>query len=66
MSTSKIARKVNKNATSVLTTLTLLSYAKLFHTIIAAMSVVYLDCSTVAVWLYDGNIRYLREKRIPL
>ena len=33
MSTSKIARKVNKNATYVLATLTLLSYAKLLHTI---------------------------------
>ena len=43
MSTSKIARKVNKNATSVLATLTLLSYAKLLHTIIAAMSVTYLN-----------------------
>ena len=66
MSTSKIARKVT---TSVLATLTLLSYAKLLHTIIAAMSVTYLDYpngSTVAVWLYDGKIRYLREKHIPL
>ena len=69
MSTSKIARKVNKNATSVLATLTLLSYAKLLHTIIAAMSVTYLDYpngSTVAVWLFDGNIGYLKEKHIPL
>ena len=56
-------------STSVLATLTFLSYAKLLHTIIAAMSVTYLDYpngSTVAVWLYDGNVRYLREKHIPL
>ena len=69
MSTGKIARKVNKNATSVLATLFLQSYAKFLLTAIAAMSVTYLDYpngSTVAVWLYDGNIGYLKGKHIPL
>ena len=58
-----------RNPVAVLATLFLLSYAKLLHTIITALSFTfpeYPDGSEVAVWLYDGNIGYLKDKHIPL
>ena len=47
----------------------LLSYAKLLRTIIAAMFFAFLDYPNgvqVAVWLHDGNIKYLHGKHIVL
>ena len=54
---------------AVLATLFLLSYAKLLRTIIAALSYTSLEYpnnSRIAVWLYDGNVRYFRDRHIPL
>ena len=65
----KIARLFGRNPIAVLATLFLLSYAKLLRTIIAAFAVTYVeyqDNERVAVWLYDGNINYLRGKHVPL
>ena len=63
------ARIVGKNAPKVLATLFLLSYAKLLRAVITILSFTYLDYPdepTKAVWLYDGNVDYLRGKHIPL
>ena len=68
-SSGRIARMFGRNPTAVLATLFLLSYTKLLRTIIAALSVTSLEYpggSEATVWLYDGNIRYLRGKHIPL
>ena len=62
-------RMFGRNPVAVLATLFLLSYAKLLHTIITALSFTFLEYSDgpdVAVWLYDGNLRYLQGKHIPL
>ena len=62
-------RMFGRNPVAVLATLFLLSYAKLLRTIITALSFTfpeYPDGSEVAVWLYDGNVRYLQGKHIPL
>ena len=57
------------NPVAVLATLFLLSYTKLLRTIIAVFSFTTLDYPNdkfVAVWVYDGNIGYLRGKQIAL
>ena len=66
---STVARVFGRNPVAILATLFLLSYAKLLRTIIAVLSFTYLeypDGAEVAVWLYDGNVRYLKGKHIPL
>ena len=63
------ARLIGKNAVKVLATLLLLSYTKLLRTIITALSftyIIYPNNSTRYVWLYDGNIDYLKGKHIYL
>ena len=65
----KVPRLLGRNPMSVLTTLFLLSYAKILRTVITAFSAVslhYPNNTTQTVWLYDGNVRYLRGKHIPL
>ena len=65
----KVASIIGRNPIAVLATLFLLSYAKLLRTVIAALShtsLEYPNNSQIAVWLYDGNIRYLSGKHIPL
>ena len=65
----RVARVFGRNPIAVLATLFLLSYAKLLRTIIAVLSYTSLEYpnnTQVAVWLYDGNIRYLSGKHIPL
>ena len=65
----RVARIFGSNPIAVLATLFLLSYAKLLRTAIAALSYTSLEYpnnSQIAVWLYDGNIRYLSSKHIPL
>ena len=62
-------RLIGKNAVKVLATLLLLSYTKLLRTIITVLSftyIIYPDNSTRYVWLYDGNIDYLKGKHIYL
>ena len=54
---------------SVLATLLLLSYAKLLRSIINIFSFTtleYPDNTRAKVWSFDGNIRYLSSKHIPL
>ena len=66
---SRIARLFGSNPVAVLATLFLLSYAKLLRTITASLFVTFLDYPNdvqVAVWLHDGNIRYLHGKHIAL
>ena len=58
-----IARMFGRNPVAILATLFFLSYAKLLRTIITVLSFTYLeypDEAEVAVWLYDGNVRYLK------
>jgi len=65
----RIGRLFGSNPVAVLATLFLLSYEKLLRTIIASLFFTFLDYSNnvqVAVWLYDGNIQYLRGKHIAL
>ncbi len=62
-------RMFGRNPVAVLATLFLLSYTKLLRTIIAAMSFTYLDYPDnprVPVWVYDGNVGYLKGKHIAL
>ena len=66
---SKITRLLGSNPVAVLATLFLLSYAKLLHTIIAALYFTFLDYPNevqIAVWLHDANIKYLHGKHIIL
>ena len=63
------ARIIGQNSPKVLATLFLLSYAKLLRAVITILSFTYLDYPnghSKAVWLYDGNVDYLRGKHIPL
>ena len=65
----RVAKMFGSNPVAVLATLFLLSYAKLLRTVIAALSYTFLEYpnnSQIAVWLYDGNIRYFSSKHIPL
>ena len=57
------------NHVAVLSTLFLLSYTKLLRTIITAFSFTtldYPDDRSAAVWVYDGNIGYLKGKHIAI
>ena len=65
----RVAKLFGNNPIAILATLFLLSYAKLLRTVIAALSVAFLEYpnnSQIAVWLYDGNITYFSKKHIPL
>ena len=66
-----IVKLVGSSAVSVLATLFLLSYTKLQRTVITAFSFTYLqnyyeDGSSLAVWLYDGNVPFLQGKHTAL
>ena len=64
-----VARLSGRNAVPVLATLFLLSYAKLLRVVVTALAYTtleYPDGTVVTVWLYDGNVRYLDGKHIPL
>lgn len=67
---SKFAQVIGrKNPIAVLATLILLSYTKLLHTTIAALSFTFLQYPGGArelLWLPDTSILYLRGKHIPL
>ena len=62
------AKIAGKNAVQVLATLFLLSYAKLMRLTITIFSSTTLENggSVGRVWLYDGNVDYLKGKHIPL
>ena len=64
-----VARIFGNTSVPVLATLILLSYTKLFRTIVSALTFTYLefpDGSKTAVWSIDGNVQYLSPKHIPL
>ena len=63
------AKLSGRNAVQVLATLFLLSYAKLLRITITAFSFTlleYPDGSVKRIWLYDGNVDYLKGKHIAL
>ena len=64
----RVAKVMGNNGVPVLATLFLLSYAKLFNTIITAMSytTLYTTQGRKLVWSADGNLDYLGPKHIPL
>ena len=65
----RAARIFSRNAPKVLATLFLLSYAKLLRAVITVFSFTFLDYpdgTTKTLWLYDGNVTFLRGKHIPL
>ena len=66
---TKISKLVGKNPVQVLATLFLLSYAKMLRTIITIFSsttLTYPDGFVKRVWLYDGNVDFLKGKHLPL
>ena len=66
---TRVSRICGNNSVHVLATLFLLSYTKLFRIIITIFSstpIIYPDGYRKNVWLYDGNIDYLKGKYIPL
>ena len=65
----KVATILGTNPVAVLATPFLLSYSKLLRAVIAALFYTLLEYPNnynVAVWLYDGNIGYHSNERIPL
>ena len=63
------AKLCGRNAVPILATLFLLSYAKLLRITIAIFSFTHLnypDGSSRQVWLYDGNVDYLKGKHVFL
>ena len=65
---SRAASKMGQNTVPVLATLFLLSYAKLFRTIVKSFSFTLIDTPNgrKAVWSADGNIDYFGPQHIPL
>ena len=64
-----VTRLVGRNAVKVVATLLLISYSKLQLTAINVIQYVRLyslDGEIKYVWIYDGNVRYLSGKHIPL
>ena len=57
-----------ENSVSVLATLFFLSYAKLLRSTITIFSSTTLSSNTTSstVWAFDGNVKYLASKHIPL
>ena len=64
----RVAKVMGNNGVPVLATLFLLSYAKLFNTIITATSytTLYTTQGPKLVWSADGNLDYLGPQHIPL
>ena len=64
----RVAKVMGNNSVPVLAILFLLSYAKLFHTIITVLSytMLYTSQGHKAVWSADGNVDYLGPKHAPL
>ena len=64
-----ISKLCGKNIVQVLATLFLLSYTKLLRLVIDVVTftrIKYPNGYVKAVWLYDGNIDYLKGKHVPL
>ena len=60
------SRITGTNPVAVLSTLILLSYNKILHTIVTSMSYtkLYYKNHTALVWLYDGNVPFLEGKHL--
>ena len=65
---NRVAMIMGNNSVPALATLFLLSYAKLFRTIIAVLSytMLYTTHGQKAVWSADGNLNYLGPEHAPL
>ena len=66
---TRLSKLTGNDTIKVLATLFLLSYAKLLDliiTILTSTELVYPDGYHKRVWLYDGNVDYLKGKHIPL
>ena len=66
---NRMAKVIGNNGVPVLATLFFLSYAKLFNTIITALSYTRLYTTqdqNYLVWSADGNVDYFGPKHIPL
>ena len=66
---TRISRLSGENSVQVLATLFLLTYTKLLRLVIEVVSyttLTYPDGYTKSVWLYDGNIDFLKGRHIPL
>ena len=67
---TRISNLCGKNAVPVLATLFLLTYTKLLRleiTVVSYTSITYPNGHpNKTVWLYDGNVDYLKGKHIPL
>ena len=64
-----VTKYLGSDPVAVLATLILVAYTKLFRAVLTVISFTYIqgfDGSSIAVWLYDGNVRYLSGKHIPL
>ena len=60
---TRVSKLSGKNTVQVLATLFLLSYTKLLQlllTVVSSTKVTYPDGYTSTVWLYDGNIDFLK------
>ena len=65
----RISRISSRNALQVLATLFLISYTKVLRLVIDVVSFTtlkYPDGYTKVVWLYDGNIDFMKGRHIPL
>ena len=64
----RVSKWLGNNPVAVLATLFLLSYTKLLQTIIVTFSFTFLEYpdGNKAVWLYDGNVPFLRGKHAYL
>ena len=64
----RVTKMMGNNSVPVLATLFLLSYAKLFRTIITSLSftMLYTTHGSKAVWSADGNLDYLGREHAPL
>ena len=64
-----VSKLIGKNSVSVLATLFLLSYTKILRVVIIVFSstaLEYPDGFTKRVWLYDGNLEFLKGKHAGL
>jgi len=64
----RISKWLGNNPVAILATLFLLSYTKLLRTVIVTFSFTYLDYpdGQRTVWLYDGNVPFLRGRHVLL
>ena len=66
---TRASKVFGNNGLQVLATLFLLSYAKVLQVVVTVFSYTilsYSDGSIEKVWLYDGNVKFLGGKHVPL